>query len=405
MENEMHSIGELARRSGLTVSALRFYDGAGVLVPAWVDPSSGYRWYAAAQLAEARLLARLRRVQLPLADIRMVLAGWAAADPSLVRKVLDEHLLRLEDGLADARRELSTVRELLALREIPMNTTTASAVRTRLTLSGAELAAALASVRFAVGTDPEFPMLAGVLLDITVGEPDGAGELRTVATDRYRMALSAAAVSSAEGPSVQVLVPATLIDSMRALLGAGTGADTSRGADTSAVLTVEGERITLEVGESRTAGLRIEADFPDYRRLSRLAAGRRVTVDVAALRTALVEGGTRNAEREQDGVAYAVSVLRLTAEGTVSVLDEATGAPGAPVAHGSDGRDGSDGGDGGYDSAQWVGVNREFLLDALAVSGRDQLVLELGGPITPLALRLPEREDTFSLLMPVRLEA
>jgi DNA-binding transcriptional MerR regulator len=40
----MRSIGEMARASGLTVSALRFYDGAGVLVPAFVDPETGYRW-------------------------------------------------------------------------------------------------------------------------------------------------------------------------------------------------------------------------------------------------------------------------------------------------------------------------------------------------------------------------
>lgn len=57
----MRSIGEMARDSGLSVSALRFYDGAGVLVPAWVDPVSGYRWYGAEQLEESRLLARLRR--------------------------------------------------------------------------------------------------------------------------------------------------------------------------------------------------------------------------------------------------------------------------------------------------------------------------------------------------------
>lgn len=34
----MRGIGRLARESGLTVSALRFYDGAGVLVPAHADP-------------------------------------------------------------------------------------------------------------------------------------------------------------------------------------------------------------------------------------------------------------------------------------------------------------------------------------------------------------------------------
>ena len=63
----MRGIGQLARESGLTVSALRFYDGAGVLVPAHVDPQSNYRWYSDDQVVTARLVARLRRVGLTLA--------------------------------------------------------------------------------------------------------------------------------------------------------------------------------------------------------------------------------------------------------------------------------------------------------------------------------------------------
>lgn len=74
VESETRSIGEMARDSGLSVSALRFYDRGGVLVPTWVDPVSGYRWYGPGQLDEARLLARLRRAAMPLADIRLVLA-------------------------------------------------------------------------------------------------------------------------------------------------------------------------------------------------------------------------------------------------------------------------------------------------------------------------------------------
>ena len=51
-----------------------------------------------------------------------------------------------------------------------------------------------------------------------------------------------------------------------------------------------------------------------------------------------------------------------------------------------------------------IGVNREFLLQALdGASG--QLVLELDGPISPLALRDPARPDDVSLLMPIRLTA
>lgn len=67
----MRSIGEMSRNSGLGVSTLRFYDRAGVLVPAWVDPVSGYRWYESEQLEEARLLARLRRAGMPLADTHL----------------------------------------------------------------------------------------------------------------------------------------------------------------------------------------------------------------------------------------------------------------------------------------------------------------------------------------------
>src|SRR3712207_8334550 len=92
----------MARESGLTVSALRFYDGAGVLVPARKDPRSNYRWYSDDQVLTARLIARLRRVGLPLADICLVLAH--RREPSVLDRVLGAHLTRLEDGLADARR-------------------------------------------------------------------------------------------------------------------------------------------------------------------------------------------------------------------------------------------------------------------------------------------------------------
>jgi len=81
------SSGEFALASGLSRKALRLYDELGLLTPARVDPRSGYRFYAAAQLEQARLVAWLRRLGMPLATIRTVcalptaraaaeLAGW-----------------------------------------------------------------------------------------------------------------------------------------------------------------------------------------------------------------------------------------------------------------------------------------------------------------------------------------
>jgi DNA-binding transcriptional MerR regulator len=89
---DLMSIGEFARRSRLSPKALRLYDELGLLPPAQVDPDSGYRWYAAGQLDDARLVASLRQLGVPLAQIRRILglapdaaaaevsAYWAGAE-------------------------------------------------------------------------------------------------------------------------------------------------------------------------------------------------------------------------------------------------------------------------------------------------------------------------------------
>ena len=375
----MRSIGEMARDSGLSVSALRFYDGAGVLVPDWVDPVSGYRWYGQEQLGESRLLARLRRAGMPLADIRLLLAGWSSADSDLVRALLEAHLRRLEAGLTVARSEFSTVRELLDLRENPMTLPTTGPTTgptsgpttgtVCLGVSSTELAAALDAVRFAVSSDPELPMLGGVLFDI---EGDS---LHVVATDRYRMAVARAATTGHGGPRVQVTVPAALVDAMRALL---------TDDEASVQLTVDGDRLTLEVADRHASGLVSDHEFPDYRRLVRLPAGRRIVVDAPTVRKIVEEGAVRAGEvREQDGASFDLSVLRVAEDSTLSVCS---------------------GDDGDSDEASRVAVNRRFLLDALAAVARDELVFEFGAPHAPLAIRRTDSDDTYSLLMPVRQE-
>ena len=75
-------IGEFARLSRVSPKALRRYDELGLLLPSRVDPGSGYRWYSAGQLDQARLVAVLRQIGMPLAQIKMIvdLAPAAAAE-------------------------------------------------------------------------------------------------------------------------------------------------------------------------------------------------------------------------------------------------------------------------------------------------------------------------------------
>ncbi|MDF0529146.1 MerR family transcriptional regulator [Tsukamurella sp. 8F] len=62
-------IGDFARASRLSQKALRLYDASGLLQPVTVDPHSGYRRYSDEQLPRARWIARLRSVDVPLAEI------------------------------------------------------------------------------------------------------------------------------------------------------------------------------------------------------------------------------------------------------------------------------------------------------------------------------------------------
>jgi DNA-binding transcriptional MerR regulator len=69
------TIGEFARRSGLSIRALRLYDRIGLLRPAEVVLDTGYRRYAASQLYAGRLVALLRRLDMPLTEIAEIVGA------------------------------------------------------------------------------------------------------------------------------------------------------------------------------------------------------------------------------------------------------------------------------------------------------------------------------------------
>ncbi len=348
----MRGIGEVARASGLSVSALRFYDSTGVLVPAAVDPSTGYRRYSDDQIRAARMIAELRRVSMPVAEIAK--AVQTRHQPGSVRRQLEAHQRRLETGLADATRALLRVHALLDLEENLM---------TQISVIAADLATALDGVRFAASTDPAVPMLGGVLFETS-------SELLTlVATDRHRMAI-ASTRAVVDGPPIRLVLPLTFVDELRPLL---TGS-------VSLELTAAGVCVQTPAGS--IDGVALDVDFPDrHRIIGRLGdSPKRVTVDTARLHELLMT--TRPAAtRELGGVAYPISVLKFDSTEQIRLAESDEWES---------------------DQKYQVAVNREFLLQALEAGGTDQLVLELDGPINPLAVRVPGDDSRFSILMPVR---
>jgi DNA-binding transcriptional MerR regulator len=105
------SIGEFARLTRLSVRTLRRYHEGGLLEPASVDPASGYRYYTSEQIPAAQVIHRLREVDVPLADVRRILA---AEDPGVRAELLAAHLRRVEVELERTRAAAVSLRRLLA---------------------------------------------------------------------------------------------------------------------------------------------------------------------------------------------------------------------------------------------------------------------------------------------------
>ncbi len=82
-ERDRLQIGEFAELVGLSIPQLRRYDRLRLLEPAARSPGSGYRFYSRGQTGAARVIALLRSMDMPIADIHRILSG--AGSPSGAR--------------------------------------------------------------------------------------------------------------------------------------------------------------------------------------------------------------------------------------------------------------------------------------------------------------------------------
>ncbi|MFD3748400.1 MerR family transcriptional regulator [Nocardia sp. NPDC058633] len=111
------AIGEFARLTHLSVKTLRYYHEIELLEPAAVDAGSGYRRYSTDQVERAHLIRRLRDLDMPLPEIRTVLA---AADPTERDTALRAHLTRMEAALDRTREVVVSLRALLTAPSPPI---------------------------------------------------------------------------------------------------------------------------------------------------------------------------------------------------------------------------------------------------------------------------------------------
>lgn len=110
MDDELMEIGRFAAATGLSVPALRHYDDVGILNPAEVDVRTSYRRYHPRQIIDARRICSLRGIDLPIEELRRILA---TDDDHTIQAVLLQHRSRLADQADRLDRMLATAQTYL----------------------------------------------------------------------------------------------------------------------------------------------------------------------------------------------------------------------------------------------------------------------------------------------------
>jgi DNA-binding transcriptional MerR regulator len=111
----MLTIGDFARHGRVSVRMLRHYDAIGILRPARVDQSSGYRFYKAAQLSRLNRIVALKDLGFTLQQVQMILDEDISAEE--LRGMLRLRRAELEAGLAATASVLTQVEARLRLIE------------------------------------------------------------------------------------------------------------------------------------------------------------------------------------------------------------------------------------------------------------------------------------------------
>jgi MerR family redox-sensitive transcriptional activator SoxR len=133
---ELFTIGELARRTGVTTSALRYYDELGLVRP--TRRLSGHRRYAVDAVAEVGVVRFLQQVGFTLAETKHLIASrkrspvaWRAlalrkseelrhrmARDDAARQAIEHSLVCPKDDLFDCPNFWSTVQGVLSGDEL-----------------------------------------------------------------------------------------------------------------------------------------------------------------------------------------------------------------------------------------------------------------------------------------------
>jgi MerR family transcriptional regulator, copper efflux regulator len=106
-------IGALAKRAGVRIDTVRYYERSGLLAPR-TRLASGYRRYGDVELSRLRFIRRAQALGFTLKEVRDLLALSKGRDVARVKRAAQEKLADVEEKIADLKRVRQGLLNLVA---------------------------------------------------------------------------------------------------------------------------------------------------------------------------------------------------------------------------------------------------------------------------------------------------
>lgn len=113
-----YSIGEVSKITGVSIDRLRNYDKIDLLKPKYVDSKTGYRYYIGEQFRQLRFIKYLRKINVPLADIKMILNKETSSEKFIL--FLHEKIHEIENEIENLNLIKEDISELKSNMEYSM---------------------------------------------------------------------------------------------------------------------------------------------------------------------------------------------------------------------------------------------------------------------------------------------
>ena len=225
-------------------------------------------------------------------------------------------------------------------------------------------------VEFSTATDETQPALTGALLAV-----DNENGITMVSTNTYRLAYSNINITPDIEESIKVILPGKTLNELNRLL---------EGDNTE--IEIDSNYASFKFNDITVISRLIEGQFPNYQQVMPNQYNTRVTVDKNKLKKA-VKRASLIARMDSNIISLKVSDERLI----INSANSDTGHAHEEVAVDIEGPE------------QNINIDAGYLLDVLKIIDRDEIILELIGPLNPLSLKKTEEERSYTyLIMPVR---